>query len=304
MARSDPTNLALKFLISLPVKRLNEKSTRCPVDPFVFPALGMSREQDGLTTNFNAFKIPESNFLVFEATVNTCRNGCQPANCDGPDSRSVDSFGRRRRRKRESNGGDGVRVRARLERQIASVTEQTVHRGRRPGKRDVDFNLKEIFRVYDSRDEISTVPQADPAMLREQPPLHLPPQQPVNAAPASASGSPLVRSAATVTSICVAKAEYFGLLAALFALLVVILVVTAFAGVCYRRATLGKLGSELGTPSGVVSVIASGVSFGPKRSDVLPAVDARRGSFHQSRYARETQQRFSYHQPDINAPSV
>ncbi len=48
------------------------------MDPFVFPALGLSREGDGLTTNFNAFKIPESNFLVFEATVRTCRNGCQP----------------------------------------------------------------------------------------------------------------------------------------------------------------------------------------------------------------------------------
>ena len=29
-------------------------------------------------TNFYAFKIPESNFLVFEATVTTCRGGCQP----------------------------------------------------------------------------------------------------------------------------------------------------------------------------------------------------------------------------------
>ena len=48
------------------------------MDPYVFPALGLSREGDGLATNFNAFKIPESNFLVFEATVKTCRAGCQP----------------------------------------------------------------------------------------------------------------------------------------------------------------------------------------------------------------------------------
>ena len=51
---------------------------RCPVDPYVFPSLGLSRSGDGLATNFNAFKIPESNFLVFEATVKTCRDGCPP----------------------------------------------------------------------------------------------------------------------------------------------------------------------------------------------------------------------------------
>ena len=55
----------------------------CPVDPYVFPALGLSRfdcfrANDGLETGFNAFKIPESNFLVFEATVRSCRSGCRP----------------------------------------------------------------------------------------------------------------------------------------------------------------------------------------------------------------------------------
>ena len=265
--------------------------TRCPVDPFVFPALGMSRDQDGLTTDFNAFKIPESNFLVFEATVNTCRNGCQPANCDGPNSRSVDSFGRRKRELREED--DGVRVR--LKRQVASVTEQKVrYRGGRAGG-DEDFNLKEIFRVYDSRDEISSAAaegtQDDPVLPRELPPLQPPPRMP-------SVNNPFVQSAGgPAATVCVAKAEYYGLVAALFALLVVILILTAIAGACYRRASLGKLGSEFGQPS-VASVIASGVSFGPKRSDMVPA----RGSFHQSRYPRETQQRFSYHQPDLNAP--
>lgn len=51
---------------------------RCPVDNYVFPALDRSREGDGLEARFNAFKIPESNFLVFEATVKTCREGCPP----------------------------------------------------------------------------------------------------------------------------------------------------------------------------------------------------------------------------------
>lgn len=53
----------------------------CPVDSFVFPELDKGRSGDSLEARFNAFKIPESNFLVFEATVRTCRDGCQPAYC-------------------------------------------------------------------------------------------------------------------------------------------------------------------------------------------------------------------------------
>lgn len=70
---------------------------RCPVDTFVFPELGRSRDGDSLEARFNAFKIPESNFLVFEATVKTCRDGCQPAYCNGASGRSEPSFGRRKR---------------------------------------------------------------------------------------------------------------------------------------------------------------------------------------------------------------
>lgn len=76
---------------------------RCPVDTFVFPELGRSRDGDSLEARFNAFKIPESNFLVFEATVKTCRDGCQPAYCNGIAGRSETSFGRR---KRSVNGTD------------------------------------------------------------------------------------------------------------------------------------------------------------------------------------------------------
>nr|CAI5863577.1 unnamed protein product [Callosobruchus analis] len=69
----------------------------CPVDPFVFPELDKGRNGDTLEARFNAFKIPESNFLVFEATVRTCRDGCQPAYCQTGTGRSEPSFGRRRR---------------------------------------------------------------------------------------------------------------------------------------------------------------------------------------------------------------
>lgn len=50
-----------------------------------------------LEARFNAFKIPESNFLVFEATVKTCREGCQPAYCTSGTGRSEPSFGRKKR---------------------------------------------------------------------------------------------------------------------------------------------------------------------------------------------------------------
>ncbi|XP_049876727.1 uncharacterized protein LOC126374255 isoform X3 [Pectinophora gossypiella] len=69
----------------------------CPVDPDVFPELDKGRSGDSLEARFNAFKIPESNFLVFEATVRTCRDGCQPAYCPSHTGRSEPSFGRRRR---------------------------------------------------------------------------------------------------------------------------------------------------------------------------------------------------------------
>lgn len=70
---------------------------RCPVDTFVFPELDRGRSGDSLEARFNAFKIPESNFLVFEATVKTCKDGCQPAYCPSGSGRSEPSFGRRRR---------------------------------------------------------------------------------------------------------------------------------------------------------------------------------------------------------------
>lgn len=71
--------------------------SRCPVDSYVFPELDKGRNGDTLEARFNAFKIPESNFLVFEATVRTCRDGCQPAYCQSGSGRSEPSFGRRKR---------------------------------------------------------------------------------------------------------------------------------------------------------------------------------------------------------------
>ncbi|CAG9831303.1 unnamed protein product [Diabrotica balteata] len=69
----------------------------CPVDSYVFPELDKGRNSDSLEARFNAFKIPESNFLVFEATVRTCREECQPAYCQVGIGRTEPSFGRKRR---------------------------------------------------------------------------------------------------------------------------------------------------------------------------------------------------------------
>ena len=104
----------------------------------MFPPRSFSllRADDGLETNFNAFKIPESNFLVFEATVRSCQSGCRPANCEGPSGRD-NSFGRR---KREVEGEEG---------------EEKVE-----GEEVSKVELREMFRVYESRE---TIPESDTA---------------------------------------------------------------------------------------------------------------------------------------------
>jgi len=103
----------------------------CPVDPYVFPALGLSRANDGLETGFNAFKIPESNFLVFEATVRSCRSGCRPATCSGPSGRD-NSFGRKRR--------------------FADLEDDRQRREADDESSKVE--IREMFRVYESRESI------------------------------------------------------------------------------------------------------------------------------------------------------
>jgi hypothetical protein len=103
----------------------------CPVDPYVFPALGLSRANDGLETGFNAFKIPESNFLVFEATVRSCRSGCRPATGSGPAGRD-NSFGRKRR--------------------FADFEED--RQKREADDESSKVEIREMFRVYESRGSI------------------------------------------------------------------------------------------------------------------------------------------------------
>lgn len=58
----------------------------CPVDAVnVFPEL--QRTPDGaLESEFYAFKIPDSNFLIFQATVRTCKSPCEPVICHSASS--------------------------------------------------------------------------------------------------------------------------------------------------------------------------------------------------------------------------
>lgn len=124
----------------------------CPLDPVnVFPEL--QRTPDGaLESEFYAFKIPDSNFLIFQATVRTCRAPCEPVICQPAASAlsagsashlsgaggtkssaylvnphlasSAPSWGRRRRRR--STLGDGEEPED-VERELLAAGESVVH---------------------------------------------------------------------------------------------------------------------------------------------------------------------------------
>ncbi|XP_050539438.1 uncharacterized protein LOC126904438 isoform X2 [Daktulosphaira vitifoliae] len=110
----------------------------CPVDNFVFPGLDKSRDGDGgLEARFQAFKIPESNFLVFEATVRTCRDQpCQPAYCNSlhPGGRTETSLGRRRRDVSQNDTEDANE----------ETEEEKVH---------------QVIEVFESRNDMPTMEQ-------------------------------------------------------------------------------------------------------------------------------------------------
>ncbi|EEC16675.1 no-mechanoreceptor potential A, putative [Ixodes scapularis] len=80
-------------------------SRGCPVDLYVFPEL--HKAPDGaLEAEFYAFKIPDSNLLVFQATVRTCRGPCEPVICsDRGRPGTFPSWGRRKRAVSKQLGG-------------------------------------------------------------------------------------------------------------------------------------------------------------------------------------------------------
>lgn len=183
----------------------------CPVNPFVFPELDKLRDGDTLEARFNAFKIPESNFLVFEATVRTCRDGCQPAYCPGPSGRSEPSFGRR---KRDVNGT--VVVSQNLTASSNDTDEwinvsstgiedsTTVDPDAEEKTGEIPEQVREMIEVFESREEMESESFARKIVAPQE-------------------------------TICLTPSEYHGLISAVILLMVLLLSITLAAGLAYRR---------------------------------------------------------------------
>lgn len=178
----------------------------CPVDPYVFPELDKLREGDMLEARFNAFKIPESNFLVFEATVRTCREGCQPAYCPGASGRSEPSFGRK---KRDVNGtiiAEEV-MNATMSIINATIPSDTSNKTRGSDDEEIDVQeqVREMIEVFESRDEIDYDTTFAKKMIAPQ------------------------------ETVCLSPSEYHGLLSAVILLMILLLSIALLSGLAYRR---------------------------------------------------------------------
>ncbi|XP_070140766.1 uncharacterized protein nompA isoform X6 [Drosophila kikkawai] len=196
----------------------------CPVDPFVFPELDKLRDGDTLEARFNAFKIPESNFLVFEATVRSCREGCQPAYCPGPAGRQEPSFGRRRRSlnvteestEPEALALEGGGVNQLEADEVTVVNSTTVSAtmgqaslnetqvGEKSKEAEEPEQVREMIEVFETREEIE----------KESYPRKL---------------------VAPVETVCMTPAEYHGLITAIILLMILLFSITLVAGLGYRR---------------------------------------------------------------------
>ncbi|KAI5630683.1 PAN domain-containing protein [Phthorimaea operculella] len=193
----------------------------CPVDPDVFPELDKGRNGDSLEARFNAFKIPESNFLVFEATVRTCRDGCQPAYCPSHTGRSEPSFGRRRRDVNSTLAAEANDTTTVTSEDVANTnksedkSDATVYKVSYEEaevdkylKSDVETpsHVRKMIEVFDNRNEL----------LEENGP---------------ADSAPVVAAA----GVCVSPYHYRALLVALCVLLSLLLAMLTAALYIYRR---------------------------------------------------------------------
>lgn len=179
------------------------------------------RSGDQLEARFNAFKIPESNFLVFEATVRTCREGCQPAYCQGASGRSEPSFGRRRRSLNDtdddtidddsaadSNMSEAQQINGTL---IASSSKRNAtgtddDDDDADNENTIDFpeQVREMIEVFESREEIEN--ESIPRKL-----------------------------VAPSETLCISPSEYHGLVVAIVLLMLLLFSITLAAGLAYRR---------------------------------------------------------------------
>lgn len=215
---------------------------RCPVDPFVFPELDKLRSGDQLEARFNAFKIPESNFLVFEATVRTCREGCQPAYCQGASGRNEPSFGRRRRSTNETaqiddnNADESNETVLRINGTIQSIKRNSTDSDSDDDNIDYPEQVREMIEVFETREEIEsdTVPR---------------------------------KLVAATETLCIRPSEYHGLIAAIISLMIILFSMTLAAGFAYRRYWKTMLKNRsFDTSSPVLSFIPSALHQGTNKT--------------------------------------
>uniref|UniRef100_A0A2C9GRZ8 No mechanoreceptor potential A n=1 Tax=Anopheles arabiensis TaxID=7173 RepID=A0A2C9GRZ8_ANOAR len=202
----------------------------CPVDSLVFPELGRSRDNDALEARFNAFKIPESNFLVFEATVRTCRGGCQPAYCPGPSGRSEPSFGRRKRSLEngtETIGTAEPLVAANPDPADDDDDEVSIVNGTMVNENATSAKTRDAIGDTITAEADTTSPTEMPEQVREMIEVFQSREE-------MQQDTVARKMVAPIESVCLTHAEYYGLISAVILLIILLISITFAAGIVYR----------------------------------------------------------------------
>lgn len=196
------------------------------MDSYIFPELDKGRSGDSLEARFNAFKLPESNFLVFEATVRTCRDGCQPAYCPSNSGRSEPSFGRRKREINETamiNATDSNVIESNdtdlMENEVkvsfpSTTTVVSTKLDGKPEEGEAKENaeteyVREVIEVFDSREQME-----EEESQRDTQPL---------------------KAKYLADTVCLSPGEYHGLVSALLILIAILLTMAVICGLAYKR---------------------------------------------------------------------
>ncbi|XP_018563017.1 uncharacterized protein LOC108904824 isoform X3 [Anoplophora glabripennis] len=211
----------------------------CPVDSYVFPELDKGRNGDSLEARFNAFKIPESNFLVFEATVRSCREGCQPAYCPSGSGRSEPSFGRR---KRDVNSTLALDVNNTI---MDSSDEQTNDLSEPqdestetnvsfPKSKKISTTIKIKNREEESGDKVSAESSSGENSEEKEPPEYV--REMIEVFDSREELQQEARRAELLPdTVCLTPGAYHGLVSAVMILIAVLLTCSLLAGLAYRK---------------------------------------------------------------------
>ncbi|RWS17091.1 hypothetical protein B4U79_05993 [Dinothrombium tinctorium] len=181
-------------------------SRGCPVDLYVFPEL--HKTPDGaLEAEFYAFKIPDSNFLVFQATVRTCRGPCEPVICAdrGRGHGSFPSWGRKKRSVNESEAEEVHHT----EEEQRELNYESVLEASSKNVTGEEEEVHELLRVYLSREDIPN---------------------------AESEAQVMEKTLVTDTpSVCVAQSGYYGLITAVILLTTLLLAIGIFGFLMFRK---------------------------------------------------------------------